>query len=81
MDDLSNTISDTINESRKHTRDAINHIFCHYDYEFLQTLDITEYEDLFVQDAINYPIKHRALSIDKNKINFNEIKNYINTLS
>jgi hypothetical protein len=61
-------------KSISQTVTAFTKVFCHYDLEFLKLLDVSQLEDLFIQDAFNDPLKHRALQLDKDKINFEIIK-------
>ena len=56
---------------------AINKVFCHYDLDFLKTLDISQFEDLFIQDAIHDPYKHKVLDIDLKDIDFQEVPQQI----
>ena len=56
---------------------AINKVFCHYDLDFLKTLDISQFEDLFIQDAIHDPYKHRVLDIDVKDIDFSKLQEEI----
>jgi hypothetical protein len=53
---------------------AINIVYAHYDINFLKLLDVKQLEDLFIQDAFNNPHKHLTLEFDKDKINFEYIK-------
>ena len=45
-----------------------------YDIEFLKPLDISQLEDLFIQDAFSNPDKHINYELNKDNINFNIIK-------
>ena len=56
---------------------AMNRIFCHYDLDFLKSLDISQFEDLFIQDAIQDPQKHRILDIDIKDVDFGEVQQQI----
>ena len=53
---------------------ALNLVFGQYDIEFLKPLDISQLEDLFIQDAFNDPHTHITYGLDKDRINFEIIK-------
>jgi len=64
-------------KSYRETMLALTVVYCHYDYNFVKKLDASQLEDLFVQDAIQYPEKHKAYEINKENINFEVIKEQI----
>ncbi len=53
---------------------AFRYVYGHYDLEFLKLLDASQLEDLFIQDAFNDPHTHLTFGLDKDKINFEIIK-------
>ena len=56
---------------------AFKYVFGHYDLTFLKLLDVSQLEDLFIQDAFNDPHLHISYQLDKHKINFEIIKQEI----
>jgi hypothetical protein len=64
-------------KSYRDTMIALNKVFGHYDLDFLKSLDISQLEDLFVQDAFNDPIKHDHFELHKDNINFKIIKDQL----
>jgi hypothetical protein len=61
-------------KSFRDTMIALNQVFGQYDLEFLKTLDTSQLEDLFIQDAFSYPSKHEHFELQKDNINFKIIK-------
>tara|TARA_X000001382_G_scaffold85868_1_gene60946 strand:- start:1801 stop:2019 length:219 start_codon:yes stop_codon:yes gene_type:complete len=53
---------------------AFRYVYGHYDLAFLKLLDASQLEDLFIQDAFNDPHTHLTFGLDKDKINFEIIK-------
>lgn len=53
---------------------AFRYVYGHYDLDFLKLLDVSQLEDLFIQDAFNDPHTHLSYGLDKDKINFEIIK-------
>jgi hypothetical protein len=61
-------------KSFRDTMIALNQVFGHYDLDLLKTLDTSQLEDLFIQDAFSYPTKHEHFELHKDNINFKIIK-------
>ncbi len=67
-------IQETEVKSMAQTVMAFRYVYGHYDLDFLKLLDVTQLEDLFIQDAFNDPHTHITYGLDKDKINFEIIK-------
>jgi len=64
-------------KSYRETLTALNIVFGHYDIDFLKSLDISQYEDLFKQDSNNNPLKHQQYDLQFDRINFTLIKKWL----
>lgn len=61
-------------KSYRDTMVALNQVFGQYDLDFVKSLDISQLEDLFIQDAFSDPYKHSHYELHKDNVNFKIIK-------